>query len=224
LDSDGHVKITDFGLCKEGIGQEDTTSTFCGTPEYLAPEILEEENYGRSVDWWALGVVMYEMMVGKPPFGPTNNMEKLFHNILHQPVYFPSFLSEQGKSILEGLLCRDPTQRLGCGKDDGDEIIRHPFFAGIDFDKLLNRSYQPPFKPKVDDPTDVRNFDKEFTSLPAILTPESVSTQAIKDFEDFTFVSETGNSLIFIYFITLYISFTHYSPKKKKVIKKEAKS
>jgi len=76
-------------------------------------------------------------------------MEKLFHNILHQPVYFPSFLSEQGKSILEGLLNRDPGQRLGCGKDDGEEIIRHPFFAGIDFDKLLNKTYQPPFKPKV---------------------------------------------------------------------------
>ena len=76
-------------------------------------------------------------------------MEKLFHNIMHQPVYFPSFLSEQGKSVLEGLLCRDPVQRLGCGKDDGEEVMRHPFFAGIDFEKLLNRTYQPPFKPKV---------------------------------------------------------------------------
>jgi len=193
LDSDGHIKITDFGLCKEGVGFEDTTNTFCGTPEYLAPEILEEENYGKSVDWWALGVVMYEMMVGKPPFGPTNNMEKLFHNILHQPVYYPSFLSEQGKSILEGLLNRDSTQRLGCGKDDGDEVIRHPFFAGIDFDKLLNKTYQPPFKPKVEDAMDVRNFDKEFTNMPAVLTPESLSVNALnKEFEDFTFVSDTA--------------------------------
>lgn len=65
MDETGHIKITDFGLCKEGIGTEDTTSTFCGTPEYLAPEILEEENYGKAVDWWALGIVMYEMMVGR---------------------------------------------------------------------------------------------------------------------------------------------------------------
>jgi len=85
----------------------------------------------------------------KPPFGPTNNMEKLFHNIMHQPVYYPSFLSEQGKAVLEALLCRDPTQRLGCGKDGGEEVMRHPFFAGIDFEKLLNKTYQPPFKPKV---------------------------------------------------------------------------
>ena len=145
-------------------------------------------------------------------------MEKLFHNIMHQPVYFPSFLSEQGKSVLEGLLCRDPVQRLGCGKDDGEEVMRHPFFAGIDFEKLLNRTYQPPFKPKVvspppgttiittsyqsngcfdnqEDSTDVRNFDKEFTNMPAVLTPESLSQNALtKDFQDFTFVSETGLS------------------------------
>jgi hypothetical protein len=120
-------------------------------------------------------------------------MEKLFHNIMHQPVYYPSFLSEQGKSVLEALLCRDPTQRLGCGKDGGEEVMRHPFFAGIDFDKLLNRTYQPPFKPKVEESGDVRNFDKEFTNMPAVLTPESLSQNALtKDFEDFTFVSETG--------------------------------
>lgn len=192
LDSAGHIKITDFGLVKEGIGTEDTTNTFCGTPEYLAPEILEEENYGRSVDWWALGVVMYEMLVGKPPFGPTNNMEKLFHNILNQPISYPSFLSEQARSILEQLLCRDPSQRIGCGKEDGDEIIRHPFFAGIDFNKLLNKVYQPPFKPKIENESDVSNFDNGFTTLPPVLTPASVSGNVMnKDFEDFTFVSET---------------------------------
>jgi len=197
LDGSGHIKITDFGLCKEGIGEEDTTSTFCGTPEYLAPEILEEENYGRSVDWWALGVVLYEMMVGKPPFGPTNNMEKLFQNIMHQPVYYPPFLSDPAKSLLEALLQRDPAQRLGCGKDDGFEIRAHPFFQGIDFDKLQNKVYQPPFKPKVEGALDTRNFDKEFTSLPATLTPEPESNlKALGEkFEDFSFYRDTNNAL-----------------------------
>lgn len=213
LDVNGHIKITDFGLVKEDIGYEGTTSTFCGTPEYLAPEVLEEENYGRSVDWWALGVVLYEMLIGKvrfcfsfcffvltnhvsaraqPPFGPTTNMEKLFQNIMNQPVSYPATLSESARSLLEGLLCRDCTKRLGCGPGDGDELRAHPFFAGIDFGKLESKGYQAPFKPQVIGATDVSNFDKEFTTLPAVLTPENGAdggaTAMTRDFENFTFV------------------------------------
>lgn len=106
LDAQGHVKITDFGLCKEGIGNGKRARTFCGTPEYLAPEILDEEDYGKSVDWWALGIVMYELMVGRPPFGPANNMEKLFYNILHQTIFIPPFLSSEACSILEAVIIK----------------------------------------------------------------------------------------------------------------------
>eukprot|EP00158_Paraphelidium_tribonemae_P005735 Partr_v1_DN27497_c1_g1_i1_m72422 putative AGC family protein kinase len=171
LDEAGNIKITDFGLVKEGVGAYDVTSTFCGTPEYLAPEILEEENYGISVDWWALGVVMYELMVGRPPFGPTNNMEKLFHNIIHQTIMFPPSLSNEARSILEALLERDCTKRLGSSQADGDEVKQHQFFSTIDWDRLIKKELPAPFVPQINAPADVRNFDQEFTDLPPILTP-----------------------------------------------------
>lgn len=171
IDQDGFCKITDFGLVKEGIGQNDTTSTFCGTPEYLAPEILEDESYGKSVDWWALGIVMYELMVGRPPFGPAGNMEKLFYNILNQPIPIPSSLSIAGRSILTDLLERDCTKRLGCGESDGEQVKAHAFFFGVDWAKMQKRQVIPPFKPTINDASDTDNFDKEFTQMPAVLTP-----------------------------------------------------
>jgi RAC serine/threonine-protein kinase len=149
LDTKGHIKITDFGLCKEGIGDTDTTATFCGTPEYLAPEILEEENYGKSVDWWALGVVMYELLVGRPPFGPANDIEKLFHNIVHKPINFPETLSPKAQNILKSLLEREFMKRLGSGPKDGEEIMDHEFFSDMDWKKLLKKEIQAPFVPQV---------------------------------------------------------------------------
>lgn len=119
-------------------------------------------------------------------------MEKLFQNILTQPLQYPPFLSDSARSLLEGLLCRDCTKRLGCGPTDGEEIKAHPFFAGIDFDKLTNKVYQPPFKPQVEGATDVSNFDKEFTQMPAILTPEISLEGLHKEFENFTFVGASA--------------------------------
>ncbi|KAJ3359969.1 RAC-gamma serine/threonine-protein kinase [Allomyces javanicus] len=173
LDEEGHVKITDFGLCKEGIGENITTSTFCGTPEYLAPEILEEENYGKSVDWWACGIVLYEMLVGRPPFGTPESVEKLFQAILHQPIHYPSTLSAPAKSLLQGLLTRDATRRLGSGPGDSEAIMQHAFFADIDWTALAARQIEMPFKPNVQGGADASNFDKEFTQLPVALTPSS---------------------------------------------------
>ncbi|KAM5240020.1 RAC-alpha serine/threonine-protein kinase isoform 1-T1 [Hipposideros larvatus] len=130
LDKDGHIKITDFGLCKEGIKDGATMKTFCGTPEYLAPEVLEDNDYGRAVDWWGLGVVMYEMLCGRLPFYNQDH-EKLFELILMEEIRFPRSLSPEAKALLSGLLKKDPRQRLGGGPEDAKEIMQHRFFASI---------------------------------------------------------------------------------------------
>ncbi|CAJ0559477.1 unnamed protein product, partial [Mesorhabditis spiculigera] len=170
LDKDGHIKIADFGLCKEDISFGDRTSTFCGTPEYLAPEVLEDNDYGRQVDWWGVGVVLYEMMCGRLPFYSKDH-KKLFELIMIGELRFPSKLSPEAKNLLTGLLVKDPTQRLGGGPDDALEITQHDFFAPIDWQKLYNKEIEPPFKPLVTSETDTSYFDKEFTSEAVQLTP-----------------------------------------------------
>lgn len=170
LDSDGHMKIADFGLCKEQIAYGSTTRTFCGTPEYLAPEVLEDAHYGRAVDWWGLGVVMYEMLVGHLPFYSQNH-DVLFELILLQEVHFPRTLSMEAKSLLAGLLVKDPKHRLGGGPQDANEIMLHSFFMCVNWQALLERKITPPFKPQVTSDTDTRYFDQEFTGESVELTP-----------------------------------------------------
>ena len=102
-------------MCKEGIKDGTTTSTFCGTPDYIAPEILQELDYGASVDWWALGVLMYEMMAGQPPF-EADNEDDLFESILHDDVLYPVWLSKEAVSILKGFMQKNVGKRLGCVK------------------------------------------------------------------------------------------------------------
>ncbi|XP_071477985.1 RAC-gamma serine/threonine-protein kinase-like [Diadema antillarum] len=175
LDQEGHIKITDFGLCKEGISYGDMTKTFCGTPEYLAPEILEDNDYGRAVDWWGTGVVMYEMMCGRLPFYSRDH-EVLFELILTENIKFPNRLSITAKAILSGLLEKNPKKRLGCGPDDAKEIMGHPFFASINWDDLYHKRVTPPFKPTIVSETDTRYFDSEFTAEPPRLTPPGTNT------------------------------------------------
>uniref|UniRef100_A0A8C5H7J2 non-specific serine/threonine protein kinase n=1 Tax=Gouania willdenowi TaxID=441366 RepID=A0A8C5H7J2_GOUWI len=170
LDKDGHIKITDFGLCKEGIKDGATMKTFCGTPEYLAPEVLEDNDYGRAVDWWGLGVVMYEMMCGRLPFYNQDH-EKLFELILMEDIRFPRTLGLEGRSLLSGLLKKDPMQRLGGGPDDAKEIMQHKFFAGIEWQDVYEKKLVPPFKPQVTSETDTRYFDEEFTAQTITITP-----------------------------------------------------
>ena len=122
LDKDGHIKITDFGLCKEGISDGATMKTFCGTPEYLAPEVLEDNDYGRAVDWWGLCVVMYEMMCGRLPFYNQDH-ERLFELILMEEIRFPRTLGPEAKSLLAGLLKKDPKQRLS--SENTGEVTVH---------------------------------------------------------------------------------------------------
>ncbi|KAI1231501.1 hypothetical protein IHE44_0007954 [Lamprotornis superbus] len=187
LDAEGHIKLTDYGMCKEGLGPGDTTSTFCGTPNYIAPEILRGEEYGFSVDWWALGVLMFEMMAGRSPFdiitdNPDMNTEDyLFQVILEKPIRIPRFLSVKASHVLKGFLNKDPKERLGCQPQTGfADIKSHTFFRSIDWDlffereenKLEKKQTTPPFQPQITDDYGLDNFDTQFTSEPVQLTPD----------------------------------------------------
>uniref|UniRef100_A0A671Z2W7 Serine/threonine-protein kinase Sgk1 n=1 Tax=Sparus aurata TaxID=8175 RepID=A0A671Z2W7_SPAAU len=182
LDSQGHIVLTDFGLCKEGVEANGTTTTFCGTPEYLAPEVLQKQAYDRTVDWWCLGSVLYEMLYGLPPFYSRNTAE-MYNNILHKsPVLKPN-VSNSGRELLEGLLQKDRTQRLGV-KDDFLELKYHSFFSPINWEDLMAKKITPPFIPSVSGPTDLRHFDPEFTHLPvssSLCTDAPTVTSSVKE-------------------------------------------
>ncbi|KAI6213357.1 hypothetical protein M3Y94_00140800 [Aphelenchoides besseyi] len=173
LDREGHIKIADFGLCKEDVSFADRTRTFCGTPEYLAPEILEDNDYGLSCDWWGLGVVLFELMCGRLPFYSQQH-DKLFEMILRSNLRFPSALSPEARSLLSGLLIKDPNARLGGGIDDYKEIQIQSFFASVDWDKLYRKQIPPPFIPRLNGDMDTSYFDAEFTGEAVQLTPPPV--------------------------------------------------
>jgi len=170
LDNEGHIKVADMGLCKEGVQGEDTTRTFCGTPEYLAPELLEEADYGGAVDWWGLGCVLYEMMNGKLPFY-SRDQTTLFTLIVKEKVRLPNSLSKPAKSLLAGLLTKDPRQRLGGGPGDCQELKEHEFFQNINWTDLDLKKIPPPFKPAVSGIMDTKYFDSDFTEQSVALTP-----------------------------------------------------
>jgi len=166
LDYTGHIALCDFGLCKLNMKDSDTTNTFCGTPEYLAPEILTAQGYNKCIDWWTLGVLLYEMLSGLPPFYDEVT-DRMYEKILQDPLVFGPEIGSEARSILTGLLTRDPSRRLGV--NGAEEIKKHPFFGNhLDFKKLLEKKIQPPFKPSVASPVDVSNFDTVFTTEPAL--------------------------------------------------------
>lgn len=170
LTLEGHIKIADYGLCKEDMWYGKTTGTFCGTPEFMAPEILHEQRYGRAVDWWAFGVLLYQMLLGKSPFRGEDE-DEVFDAILNDEPLYPIHMPRDSVSILQQLLTRDPEKRLGSGPRDAEEIMAHPYFRNINFDDIYHCRVAPPFIPKIDSPTDVRHFDQEFTSEVPALTP-----------------------------------------------------
>lgn len=170
LDVEGHIKLTDFGLAKENFFQENNgrTQTFCGTPEYLAPEVIRREPYGFPVDWWCLGSVLYEMLVGLPPFYSTNT-EEMYHKIQNDKLRFPSYMGIRARSIICGLLHRSPYFRLGTGENHSSNpqnVKNHPFFEGIDWSRLCQREYQPPYVPNVSHVYDLQNIDPQFVNEP----------------------------------------------------------
>ncbi|KAK6737393.1 hypothetical protein RB195_019849 [Necator americanus] len=197
IDAEGHVKLTDYGMCKENIGPGDVTSTFCGTPNYIAPEILRGEDYGFSVDWWALGVLMYEMMAGRSPFDivgaagdPDQNTEDyLFQIILEKQIRIPRSLSVKAASVLKQFLNKDPSERLGCRVDIDEALVEmkeHPFFKNsVDWEALEQRQIAPPYNPSVESDRDLQHFDTQFTDEAPTLTPDDPNIIAKIDQSEF---------------------------------------
>ncbi|KAG8850049.1 AGC protein kinase Gad8 [Tulasnella sp. 330] len=189
LDYTGHIALCDFGLCKLNMSEKEKTNTFCGTPEYIAPELLESQGYTKTVDWWTLGVLLYEMMTGLPPFYD-ENVNTMYQRILSDPLRFPEDMPADARSIMTGLLNRDPNRRLGV--NGAEEIKRHPFFAKhIDWDRLIAKKITPPFKPSVTGQIDVSNFDPEFTLEPpmdSVVTDSALSETVQDQFRGFTYI------------------------------------
>ncbi|KAK0144283.1 Ribosomal protein S6 kinase alpha-2 [Merluccius polli] len=189
LDEDGHIKITDFGLSKEAIENDKRAYSFCGTIEYMAPEVVNRRGHTQSADWWSFGVLMFEMLTGSLPFQGKDRKETMAL-ILKAKLGMPQFLSPEVQSLLRALFKRNPTNRLGAGPDGVEEIKQHRFFAPIDWNRLYKREVRPPFKPTAGRPEDTFHFDPEFTSRtptdsPGI--PPSANTHQL--FRGFSFVA-----------------------------------
>ena len=176
LDKDGHIRIIDFGLCKENIQWNCETTTLCGTPEYRAPEIIIHDYYGKVVDWWAFGIIMCEMLVGKNPFYDEDR-DVMFENVLEVDIIFPRWLSDSARDLLSGLLNKEPQNRLGSGEEGSTLIKNHVFFESIDWTALMEKNVEPPFKPEVEDEGDTRNFDIQFTGESVRLTPPKLEEE-----------------------------------------------
>ncbi|KAJ8607715.1 hypothetical protein MRB53_040103 [Persea americana] len=176
LDANGHIALCDFGLSKANLAKDDTTSTFCGTTEYLAPEVLlDEAGYTKMVDFWSLGVLVFEMCCGWSPFY-AEDTQQMYKNIAFGKVRFPrDALSNEGRNFVKGLLNRNPKHRLGA-TNDAEELKAHPFFADINWTSLGQKKLVPPFKPRLKSETDTSNFDPEFTN--ALNGPSSLNARA----------------------------------------------
>lgn len=156
IDERGYLKVTDFGFAKDISGGR--TWTLCGTPDYLAPEIVAGKGHGKGVDWWTLGVFIYEMLASYPPFYDEDPM-KTYAKIMHGSITFPSHFSKEAISVVKKLLHHKPTKRLGVVKGGAKLIKKHPWFKGFDWDSLINKRLKPSIVPQIKNNMDLSNFD-----------------------------------------------------------------
>jgi len=196
LDEDGNIRLTDFGLSKESVTNNVLTHTFCGTPEYLAPEVIHGTGYNQAVDWWSLGTLLYEMLTGLPPFY-NENLHVMYEKIIRAKLTFPNYLSNSAKSFLSALLERNPKERLGGGDNDAEDVKKHAFFDSIDWQKMLRKELTPPFKPTITKgKEDTTYIDDEFKQetpkdTPVMATSLNVNPTKIT-FTEFTYNPDTS--------------------------------
>jgi serine/threonine protein kinase len=192
VDRDGHLRITDFGLVKKVADAGATTSTFCGTPEYIAPEMLQQQPYTKAVDWWSYGVLFYEMLAGIPPFYDENT-NRMYRRILSEEIKYPADFPPAARDFVGALCDRNPATRLGASERDVEEIKAHPFFAGVSWDMILRKQCTPEWVPHITSEHDTQFFDKE--ALEGAPTEAAAGTAVLASTQDqfkgFTCTEET---------------------------------
>ena len=192
MDTDGHIKISDFGLSKILEDPDDKTYTLCGTPQYIAPEILKNKGYDKTVDWWALGCFLYEMLTGCLPFHiPRGN--KINPKVYEEPLRFPPDINPLAINLIKQLLIVNPKKRLGNGESDAKKIKEHPYFKGINWEQYWNKETEPPFIPELDSEIDLKYFDKMFTEEPIDSDRPSINTRTREhsNYKGFTYVTNS---------------------------------
>lgn len=190
LDSKGHIKLTDFGLCKEHLNSGKVTHTFCGTIGYMAPEILTRSGHSKAVDWWSLGALLYDMLTGAPPF-LGDSRKKTIEKIIRCKLHLPPYLTPDAKDLIKKLLKKSEHARLGSSLDDAKAIKRHQFFRHINWDDVLHKRLDPPIKPVLASEDDTSLFDTRFTKQPPIDSPDEtlISDSFNRWFVGFTYVA-----------------------------------
>lgn len=192
LDKNGHIKITDFGLSKILSRENEKTYTICGTPQYLAPEILSSEGYDNAVDWWSLGCLMYKMLIGIDAFKFSKN-QSLSPEMYEIEILIPDYVTKEANDLIRKLLVINPKKRLGSGPGGADKIKNHSYFKDIDWEKAWNKELTPPFIPDIKDDLDLKYFDKGFTdeNLESFSSEEESSSLKTIDYKGFTYVTDS---------------------------------
>eukprot|EP00050_Salpingoeca_kvevrii_P018947 m.80525 g.80525 ORF g.80525 m.80525 type:complete len:688 (-) comp8206_c0_seq4:221-2284(-) len=200
LDLNGHIRLADFGLSAIDVPMDKKTTTFCGTAEFMAPEIIQYKPYGREVDFWSLGVVLYQCATNNSLF-VGNSEDEIFEAVTSQEIEFPETISQACRKFLGDFLVREPAERLGAGPTGRGDIQSHPFFADLDWLDAQSKRLPPPFVPTQRDPRDTKNFDGEFTSAPACVTPsDEISQKKQALFRGFSYQAPQAKKLSYFGF------------------------
>ncbi|KAL3839937.1 hypothetical protein ACJIZ3_024528 [Penstemon smallii] len=192
LDVDGHAILTDFGLAKE-LKENGRSNSMCGTVEYMSPEIVLGKGHDKAADWWSVGILLFEMLTGKPPF--VGNRDKIQQKIIKDKIKLPSFLTSEAHSLLKGLLQKEPSKRLGSGAKGSDEIKGHKWFKSINWKKLEAKDILPSFRPEIAGDHCIANFDKQYTEMPLSDSPVSSPKFDGNHFLGFTYVRPASSFL-----------------------------